>query len=123
MRTFLFAGAINGFIAVALGAFAAHGLSGLLSARMLDVFETGAEYQLSHALVLIAVGLLCSKWPQAKSLKISGWAFITGLVLFPFSLYALALTGIGWLGMITPMGGVTFLLGWASLAYFALKQN
>lgn len=123
MRIFLFAGAVSGFIAVALGAFAAHGLSDQLSARMLGVFETGAEYQLTHALALIAIALLLDKRPQSKALKVSGWAFIAGLVLFPFSLYALALTGIGWLGAITPLGGVGFLVGWAALAVFALKQN
>lgn len=123
MKTFLFAGAVSGFIAVALGAFAAHGLSDQLSARMLGVFETGAEYQLTHALALIAIALFADRRPESKTLKVSGWAFIFGLVLFPFSLFALALTGIGWLGAITPLGGVGFLVGWAALAVFAFKQN
>ena len=123
MQTFLFAGSINGFIAVALGAFAAHGLNEQLSERMLDVFKTGAEYQLTHSLVLIAVAILTLHWPQAKTLKVAGWALIVGLFLFPFSLYALALTGIGWLGAITPFGGVAFLVGWAALAKFAYRQN
>lgn len=123
MRIFLFAGAVSGFIAVALGAFAAHGLSDQLSVRMLEVFATGAEYQLTHALALIAIALLFEKWPESKALKVSGSAFIVGLVLFPFSLYALALSGIGWFGAITPLGGVGFLVGWTALAVFAFKQN
>ena len=123
MQNFLFAGAVSGCIAVALGAFAAHGLSDQLSSNMLAVFKTGAEYQLTHALALIAVALLVVKWPQSKSLQVSGWAFVIGLLLFPFSLYALALTGTGWLGAITPLGGIGFLVGWASLAVFAFKQN
>lgn len=121
MQTFLFAGALNGFIAVALGAFAAHGLSDPLAEPMLEVFKTGAEYQLTHALALIAVALLCGKKPPVLSLKVSGWAFITGLILFPFSLYGLAITGVTWLGAITPLGGIGFLVGWVALVIFALQ--
>lgn len=123
MRIFLTLSALNGLIAVGLGAFAAHGLSGQLSDRMLEVFETGAEYQMTQGLALFAVAILSHKWPQARALKISGWAFVLGLVLFPFSLYALAVTGLGWLGAITPIGGVGFLVGWAALAFFAFKQS
>lgn len=122
MQTFLFAGAVNGFIAVAMGAFAAHGLSDQLDERLLGVFKTGAEYQLTQALVLIAVAFLVGKTPDAKSLRVSGWAFIAGLILFPFSLYALALTGINWLGAITPLGGLCFLVGWAALAIYAFRH-
>lgn len=122
MQTFLFAGAINAFIAIALGAFAAHGLESQLDENMLAVFKTGAEYQLTHALALVAVALLCNSWPQQKLLNICGWAFVVGTIFFSFSLYALALTGIGVLGAITPIGGVAFLVGWAALAIFAIKQ-
>lgn len=121
--TFLFAGAVSAFIAVALGAFAAHALDNRLDSSMLAVFKTGAEYQLTHALAMIAVSLLLNFWPKQKLLMISGWAFLAGSILFSFSLYALALTGIGALGAITPLGGVAFLIGWACLAIFALSNN
>lgn len=122
MRTFLTLSAINGFVAIALGAFAAHGLSGRLSPKMLQVFETGAEYQMTQGLALLGVAILTNQWPQSRALKISGWAFVLGLILFPFSLYLLALTGLGWLGAITPLGGLGFLVGWVALAVFAFKQ-
>lgn len=121
--TFLFAGAVSAFISVAMGAFAAHALDNYLDSGMLAVFKTGAEYQLTHALAMIAVSLLLKFWPKQKLLMISGWAFLAGSILFPFSLYALALTGIGALGAITPLGGVAFLIGWACLAIFALSKN
>jgi len=123
VQTFLFAGAVNAFIAVGLGAFAAHGLASHLDSGMLAVFKTGAEYQLNHALALLAVSLLLNIWPKQKLLLISGWAFVAGALIFPFSLYALALTGIGALGAITPIGGVAFLIGWACLAIFAISKN
>lgn len=123
MQVFLFAAAVNGFIAVALGAFAAHGLSDLLDAYQLGIFKTGAEYQLTHALALLAVAILAKSWPEDKWLKISGWALIWGMIFFPFSLYALVFTGIGMLGAITPIGGLGFLVGWGALAIFAFSLN
>jgi|TARA_B110000483_G_scaffold242295_2_gene327697 uncharacterized membrane protein YgdD (TMEM256/DUF423 family) len=117
---FLFAGAVNAFIAVAMGSFAAHALDSHLDRLMMEVFKIGAEYQLAHALALIAVSFLLKFWPKQKLLMISGWAFLAGTILFPFSLYALALTGVGTLGAITPLGGVAFLVGWVCLAIFAL---
>jgi uncharacterized membrane protein YgdD (TMEM256/DUF423 family) len=122
MQTFLFAGAVNAFIAVAMGAFAAHGLASRLDSSMLAVFKTGAEYQLTHALALIAVSLLLNLYPKQRLLMVAGWAFVVGALIFPFSLYALALTGIGLLGAITPFGGVAFLIGWACLAIFAVSR-
>ena len=123
MRVFLFAGALNAFLAVAFGAFAAHGLADRLDETMLGIFKTGAEYQLTHALALIAVALLTNIWPQEKLLNISGWAFVVGTLLFSFSLYALALTGIGVLGMVTPIGGIALLIGWLSLTIFAISRK
>lgn len=130
MRIFLLIGAISGFIAVALGAFAAHGLSDQLDARMLDVFKTGSEYQLTHSLALIAVALLINfsknseiKSSDIRTLKVSGWSLVIGLVLFPFSLYCLALTGLTWLGAITPLGGLAFLVGWAGMALYAAQYK
>lgn len=123
MQLFLFAAAVNAFIAVALGAFAAHGLSDLLEPSQLAIFKTGAEYQLTHALALMAVAILAKSWPEDKWLKISGWALIWGMFFFPFSLYALVFTGIGMLGAITPIGGLGFLVGWGALALFAFFLN
>ncbi len=118
---FTAAGALFGFLGVALGAFAAHGLSDRLDERMLQVFKTGAEYQMYHALALLAIGLMLHKWPESALLNASGWAFVAGILLFSFSLYGLALTGIGPLGAITPLGGSTFLVGWACLFIWAFQ--
>lgn len=110
-------GALNGFLTVALGAFAAHGLKDSLSARMLEVFEKGVEYQGLHALALIAVGLLMAQYGQAAWFVRAGIAFSLGIVLFSGSLYLLAITGVGAFGVITPLGGSSFLLGWAFLCW------
>lgn len=115
MRIFLVIGCIFAFLAVAAGAFGAHALESRLDARLLEVFETAARYQIYHALALIATGLWLERRPD-RWLKFAGWFFIAGILIFSGSLYILALTGIGWLGAITPIGGVCFLVGWASLA-------
>lgn len=117
MRNWVVLAAINGFIAVAAGAFAAHSLATRLDAQMLGVFETGARYQMYHALALGLVGALAlNKW-----LDRAGACFAIGIVLFSGSLYALALSGVTWLGIITPFGGVLFLAGWAMLAWGARR--
>jgi uncharacterized membrane protein YgdD (TMEM256/DUF423 family) len=108
--------AINGFLAVALGAFAAHGLRARLPEDLLAVFQTGVQYQMYHALALFGVGLLCMQYGESTLLRASGWAFVVGIVIFPGSLYILSLSGIRWLGAITPIGGVAFLTGWLLLA-------
>lgn len=117
-RTFLLLGSIAGFIGVTLGAFAAHGLRGRLAPEMLAVFETGVRYQMYHALALILVALVM---PRAGGWLVvsAGWLFATGIVLFSGSLYALATSGITTLGIITPIGGLAFLAGWACLAFAA----
>jgi uncharacterized membrane protein YgdD (TMEM256/DUF423 family) len=112
-RSLVAAGAINGAIAVAAGAFAAHALKSRLDARALEVFETGARYQMYHALAIVLCGLLAMARP--------GWVMQVGIVLFSGSLYALALTGVKGLGAITPFGGVAFLVGWGWLAVTALR--
>jgi len=121
LRHFLFLGAVNGFLAVAFGAFAAHGLKDLLSSGLLAVFQTGVEYQAMHALALLAVGILGAHSAQLKPLKLAGWAFATGILLFSGSLYLLALTDARWLGAVTPFGGMAFLLGWGALAWHARR--
>jgi uncharacterized membrane protein YgdD (TMEM256/DUF423 family) len=121
-RHFIFLGAINGFLAVAFGAFAAHALKNLLSAGLLEVFQTGVEYQAMHALALLAAGLL-GRDGRSRALKLAGWAFATGILLFSGSLYILALTDIRWMGAVTPFGGTAFLLGWGALAWHAARRT
>jgi len=114
-RGLVFAGAIDAAIAVAAGAFAAHGLRDHLDARALEVFETGARYQMYHALAM----LLCAALATASA-RTAGWIFQVGIVVFSGSLYALALTDVKALGAITPLGGVAFLVGWIWLACGAI---
>jgi uncharacterized membrane protein YgdD (TMEM256/DUF423 family) len=115
-RLFFGLGCVSAGVAVALGAFAAHGLRQRLSPEMLAVFETGARYQMYHALALLAAGLAHARWPT-PAITLAGWLFLLGTLVFSGSLYALTLTGHRWLGAITPLGGVAFLAGWAALAW------
>ena len=108
--------AINGFLSVGLGAFAAHGLRARLAPDMLAIFQTGVQYQMYHALAMFGVGLLCMHINDSAMLRASAWAFLAGIVIFSGSLYILSLSGIRWLGAITPIGGVGFLAGWLLLA-------
>lgn len=119
-RIFLAAGAVSGGLAVAAGAFGAHALKARLPADLLAVFQTGAQYQLAHALALLASGWLAYRAPGAAA-SAAGWLFLAGTVLFSGSLYALALTGVRALGAVTPLGGLAFLGGWAALAWAALR--
>ena len=118
-RTFLLAGAVAGLVAVAFGAFGAHGLRGRLTPEMLAVFETGVRYQMYHALALLLVAALAPHVP-GKAIAAAGWLFVAGIVVFSGSLYLLAVTGVTILGAITPIGGVAFLAGWASLIVASL---
>ena len=118
-RTFLLLGAVAAFLAVALGAFGAHGLRGRLSPDMMAVFQTGVQYHMYHALALLLVSAMMSRL-GGWLIQTAGWAFAAGIVLFSGSLYALALSGVTTLGAITPLGGVAFLIGWACLAFAAL---
>lgn len=122
-RRMVATGAILALIAVAAGAFAAHGLKTILDGYQLGIFETAARYQMYHAIALIAVGALASRpgYP-ARWLKLASLAFLLGVALFSGSLYALALSGIGWLGAVTPLGGLLFICGWLALAVAALKS-
>ncbi|HEX8905540.1 MAG TPA: DUF423 domain-containing protein [Longimicrobiaceae bacterium] len=120
-RTFWRLGAIFGFLGVAAGAFGAHALRSRLSADLLAVFETGARYQMYHALALLAVALAAGRAPS-RALRAAGWLFTAGIVVFSGSLYALALTGVRVLGAITPLGGLCFLAGWIALALGAAER-
>jgi len=114
-RTFMFIGALMGFVGVGLGAFGAHGLRGRLTPDMLAVFETGVRYQMYHALALLAVGAMLSR-VDSRAVVVAGWSFTAGILIFSGSLYALALSGVTTLGAITPIGGLAFLAGWIALA-------
>ena len=102
--------------AVAAGAFGTHGLRERLPESLLEIFQTGARYQMYHALALLAVAWAGTRWP-GTAITASGWLFIAGTVLFSGSLYALALSGARWLGPVTPIGGLALLLGWLCLAW------
>jgi len=115
-RVFGSAGAVSGLISVAAGAFGAHALKARLPPDQLAVFETGARYQTYHALALIAVAWVVSRSPAPQAVW-AGWFFLAGTVLFSGSLYLLALTGVRWWGAVTPVGGVSFIVGWALLAW------
>jgi len=122
-RVFIALGALSGCLAVGAGAFGAHALRARLGIDMLDVFQTGVTYQMYHALALIGVGILLARFSTEGStwLNASGWLFLTGSILFSGSLYLLALSGTTWLGAITPLGGVAFLIGWLALAIGVLR--
>ena len=120
-HSFIIIGAICAAVAVMLGAFGAHALKSKLDANMLAVFQTGVEYQFYHALGLLVIGLLLMS-PQAPAgTKTAGWLLIAGIILFSGSLYALTLSGQRVLGMITPFGGLAFILGWLWLAWVYWK--
>jgi uncharacterized membrane protein YgdD (TMEM256/DUF423 family) len=110
-----FIGAIGGFLAVALGAFGTHGLEGAVTPARIDTFETGVRYHLGHALALLAVAALGSSRPS-RALAWAGRLFVAGILVFSGSLYLLVLLDQPWLGAVTPLGGVSFLLGWVLLA-------
>jgi uncharacterized membrane protein YgdD (TMEM256/DUF423 family) len=109
-------GALDGAIAVAAGAFGAHGLRERLEPRALEIFETAARYQMFHALAMVLCGVIATRGATT-----AGWLFQAGIVVFSGSLYALALTDVKILGAITPLGGVAFLAGWSWLAWTAWR--
>ncbi|BDG09346.1 DUF423 domain-containing protein [Anaeromyxobacter paludicola] len=119
-RLFFALGALSALVSVAAGAFGAHALKARLAPDLLAVFETGARYQMYHALGLFAAAWAATRWPGGAAVA-GGWLFVAGTLVFTGSLYALALTGVRGLGAITPLGGVCFLAGWAALAWAALR--
>ncbi len=119
-RTFWILGCFFGLVGVAAGAFGAHALRARVPADLLVVYETGARYQMYHALALLAVALAAARWP-AGGWTLPGWLFTAGILVFSGSLYVLALTGTRWLGAITPIGGACFLAGWALLALAGMR--
>ena len=123
MPFFIIAGAVNAAIAVAFGAFGAHALKEKLSEHYLAIWETAVQYQMFHALALIAVGILMSPslFGSVTQLSWAGYLILAGIIIFSGSLYVLSLTGIGILGAITPIGGVAFIAGWIMLIVAAIK--
>ena len=115
-------GCLFGGFAVAAGAFGAHALKGVLDAQMLIVFETAARYQMYHALGLCIVAWAVDRFPE-KRLEPAGWLFLVGILLFSGSLYGVSLAGLRWLGAVTPIGGVAFLIGWFLLGYRAWSRK
>ena len=120
MKVLLIIGAINGFLAVALGAFGAHGLEGKITEKALNTWEKAVNYQMFHTVPIIIAGLLLTK-AQLSSLAWAGWLFVIGTVLFSGSLYLYSTTGVKFLAMITPFGGVTFLVAWVLFGYGLTK--
>jgi uncharacterized membrane protein YgdD (TMEM256/DUF423 family) len=120
LRTFLMLAAFFGFTGVALGAFGAHGLKNRLSAEYMAIFQAGVLYQLIHALAIFGVALLAMQI-QGRLVTYAGIAFTLGIILFSGSLYLLTLTGVSKLGIITPIGGLCFLIGWAILGWTAWR--
>ena len=114
-------GAVSAAISVAAGAFGAHGLRGKISDEMLAVFETGARYQMYHALGLILIGIVLINRPSS-ALNTAGWLMTAGTILFSGSLYGLALGGPRFLGPITPLGGTAFMIAWGTFAYAVLRS-
>lgn len=123
-RFFLVAGALSAALAVAAGAFGAHGLRDLVTPDRLATFETAARYQVYHALAMLAVGLLLGREAgDARRLRWAGGLFLAGTVIFAGSLYGLVLTDTPWLGAVTPLGGVAFIAGWLALAWSAWRKT
>ncbi|MEH7379470.1 DUF423 domain-containing protein [Bacillus sp. JJ1533] len=122
MKLFLILGAINAFLAVALGAFGAHGLEGKITEKYLKTWNTAVQYQMFHAIGLFVVAFLVDKFSQVSLITTAGWSLLVGIILFSGSLYVLSVSGIKILGAITPLGGVAFLLGWVLLMVAAIKH-
>lgn len=118
---FLFLAAMTGLMGVALGAFGAHGLSDILSKEMLAVYKTGVDYQMWHALGLALIALLLRQVAADKMLVWAAYSMLAGIVIFSGSLYVLALSGVRWLGAITPIGGLALITGWILFAISSYK--
>jgi uncharacterized membrane protein YgdD (TMEM256/DUF423 family) len=122
MKVFIIIGAINAFLAVALGAFGAHGLADKLEPKYLEIWKTAVTYQMFHAIGLFVIGLLLGKVGESSLFSWSGWLMQVGIILFSGSLYILSVTQISKLGAITPIGGVCFLAAWILVVVGTLKH-
>jgi uncharacterized membrane protein YgdD (TMEM256/DUF423 family) len=122
MNLWLLLAALNGFLAVACGAFAAHGLQGRLDAHALEIFETAARYQMYHALAL-GISAFAKRGAANSAAQVAAAFFVAGILLFSGSLYLLALTGVRAFAFVTPFGGFAFLVGWTALAFAATRLD
>lgn len=121
-RLFLILGAANAALVVVLGAFGAHGLRLRLTPEMMAIYQTGVQYHLFHALGLLAVGLTLTQLSESVLLKWSGWLMLAGIVIFSGSLYLLSNTGWKWLGSVTPLGGLSFIVAWVLFTVALVKR-
>ena len=115
--------AVNGLLAVMLGAFMSHSLEETITTELLGVFQTGVSYHMYHSLAALATGILSHIFPKVRLLKLSAYSFLLGIVFFSGSLYLLALTELPMIGMITPIGGIFFIFGWIMLCIFGAKKQ
>ena len=115
--------AVNGLLAVMLGAFMSHSLEETITTELLGVFQTGVSYHMYHSLAALAAGILSHIFPKVRLLKFSAYSFLLGIMLFSGSLYLLALTELPMVGMITPIGGIFFIFGWIMLCIFGAKKH
>jgi uncharacterized membrane protein YgdD (TMEM256/DUF423 family) len=120
VKLWLISAAISGFLSVALGAFGAHSLKNILDDYGKSIYEKAVLYQMFHTMALFAVGMM-QHLDKRTSFSVAGWGFLAGIVLFSGSLYLLAITGVKWLGAITPTGGIAFLIGWFFLLLSIIK--
>ena len=115
--------AVNGFLAVMLGAFMSHSLEETITSELLTIFQIGVSYHMYHSLAALAVGILSHIFPKVRLLKLSAYSFLLGIVFFSGSLYLLALTELPMIGLITPIGGALFILGWITLCIFGAEKH
>ena len=115
--------AVNGLLAVMLGAFMSHSLEETITTELLTVFQTGVSYHMYHSLAALAVGILSHIFPKVRLLKFSAYSFLLGIMFFSGSLYLLALTELPMIGLITPIGGTFFIFGWIMLCIFGAKKH
>ena len=121
-RLFIMLGCLGAALSVMLGAFGAHALEGQLSEYYLGIYHTGVHYQMSHSLGLILIGVTANLLSRSRLIPAAGWCITVGIILFSFSLYTIAFTGFSKLGMITPIGGVAFVLGWILLGVGVIRK-
>lgn len=120
-KLFLILGSIMMALGVMIGAFGAHGLKNILSEEMMEIFRTGVQYHFYHAIGLFIVGITAQYLPNSSLLYWSGILMVAGIIIFSGSLYLLSTMGLRWLGAITPVGGICFILSWLLLAIAVWK--
>jgi uncharacterized membrane protein YgdD (TMEM256/DUF423 family) len=120
---FLFLGALSALTGIGMGAFGAHGLKTIVNPEMMAVYQTGVSYQMWHALGLIGIAIMRHQNPESKLLNWAGWLMFIGIILFSGSLYLLTLSQSAWIGGITPIGGLSFLIAWLLISVYAAQKQ